>query len=146
MLNGGGPGSLKHLKVPLEIRKKSQDYKFYLNIVTNVLKDHPIILEFFSHGRFIHQHKFVNVLTHGNKLIAVDQTHKLNLPVVYAAKNCMMTVFIEFLGTYHIKFIPLLVIHYGFVFASKTKLQQSDIDDINKRFCNLLNQYLGTGL
>lgn len=42
MLNGGGPGSLKHLKVPLEIRKKSKDYKFYLNIVTNVLKDHPI--------------------------------------------------------------------------------------------------------
>lgn len=47
MLNGGGPGSLKHLKVALEIRKKSKDYKFYFNIVTNVLKNHPIILEFF---------------------------------------------------------------------------------------------------
>lgn len=132
MLNGGSINTLSHITLMVDriFLPESDENKFFLKAMTNVLAKQAIVREYKKHGDYLVHKKHFFTLTHTAKVSCTKKQHILSSPLMCAAEPYFMTLLLEFLGDHEIRFLPLLTIHDGFTLSTKTKLSYQAIFEI----------------
>lgn len=148
MLNGGGTGKAEHITDLLSdlFPEESEMYQILLPALVNVLKELPIVKEFYSHSRFIYSKQGVYILTHSGQIRSSNSPHILNSPVLCSVETLIMTYLLEFLGGSEDMMIPLATQHDGTILCSMNKLTDDSIDSLNINFSNFLQERIGISL
>lgn len=148
MLNGGGLGTASHMSSFLEalFPGGSDQYKKLLPILVNVLKNLPIVKEFYHHGKFISSKKAVYILTHSDEIRSTNSSHILNSPVLCSLETFIMTYLVEFIGSLDGLYLPLSTQHDGTLLGSMKKLTADDMADLNAGFSDFLQDRIGISL
>lgn len=148
MLNGGGTGKAEHITDLLSdlFPKESEMFKKLLPVLVNVLKELPIVKEFYNHGRFIYSKEYVYILTHSGQIRSSNSPHILNSPVLCSVETLIMTYLLEFLGGSEDMMVPLATQHDGAIMCCMDKLTDCGIESLNINFAKFLQERIGISL